>query len=266
MLRAPVFSESWQNEVAEAAANTAFAILAEVPSVASAVALARAVMASMSRLAEGMLARAPAGAVACRRGCDHCCHQSVSVTPPEALAIVEHLQQKARPALARLVARVGDLHLRTAGLSAAKRFSPEFPCPLLEDGGCVAYEVRPLSCRGMNALDAADCATRLRDPEARAAFVEAGFGGRVFIDPIRGAHAISAGVQLALSEIYHLDMRPLDLTAALTMLFRDPVAVRQRWVDGHRVFDEARGGDGLGVSGAGGEVSGAGEDGSSTAC
>ena len=50
-------------------------------------------MAGVSRLAEGFLAKAPPGSVACRAGCDHCCYQVVGVTPPEALAIVDHLKK-----------------------------------------------------------------------------------------------------------------------------------------------------------------------------
>src|SRR5436190_11388156 len=200
-LRAPVFREDWQNELVAGAASTARAATAGAPNRASAVALARGVMDAVSRLLAGLLARAPAGAVACKAGCDHCCFQAVSVTLPEALAIVEHIDATwTADDRQALRGHLAERHAATRGLSAAERFSPQHPCPLLDrrDGSCRIYEVRPLSCRGMNALDADECARRLRDPEARRAFVAGGQGGRVFREPIAAVQAVSAGLQLAL--------------------------------------------------------------------
>ncbi|WP_437308203.1 YkgJ family cysteine cluster protein [Sorangium sp. So ce388] len=243
-LRSPVFREAWQNDVATAAANTAYAVLRDEPSVDGAVELARNAMAALSRLAAGLLARAPGGAVACRAGCDHCCYQAVGVTPPEALAIADHLRTTLPDAeLARVAQRVSEGHERTRDLPSAERFSPDHPCPFLESGRCSIYEVRPLSCRGMNSLDAGECATRLRDPEARAAFLARGVGGRSFMEPIRAFHAISAGLQLGLSELFRLDMRPLELTAAVHLLLTGPGSLAGAWLRGERPFESARGAD-----------------------
>ncbi|MDC0677580.1 YkgJ family cysteine cluster protein [Sorangium atrum] len=243
-LRSPVFREAWQNDIAAAAANTAYAALRGEPSVDGAVELARDAMAATSRLAAGLLARAPDGAVACRAGCDHCCHQSVGVTPPEALAIADHLRSTLSDAeLARVAQHVSGCHDRTRSLPSAERFSPDHPCPFLRSGRCSIYEVRPLSCRGMNSLDAGECATRLRDPEARAAFLARGVGGRSFMEPIRGVHAISAGLQLSLSELFRLDMRPLELTAAMHLLLNGPDSLADAWIRGERPFESARSAD-----------------------
>ncbi len=249
-LTRPVFKETWQNDVAAAAANTAYALLRDAPTVGRAVELARNVMASMSRLSEGLLAQAPAGSVACKAGCDHCCYQSVGVTAPEALAIFDYLERSlSEPEFAEVAAHLSEAHERTRGLSPAERFSPEHPCPFLRDGCCSIYEVRPLSCRGMNSLDADECAQRLRDPEGRAAFLRDGFGGHSFMEPIRGFHAISAGIQLGLSELFKLDMRPLDLTAVMTLLLNGVDSLADEWVRGKRPFESARGGDSTGERG-----------------
>lgn len=249
-LVAPVFAETWQNEVALGAANTAHAVLRGAPSSERVVELARNAMAATSRLADGLLARAPEGAVACKAGCDHCCYQGVGVTPPEALAIVEHLRQTRSDAeLQRVTAELADRREKTRGLTSAERFSPEHPCPFLSSARCTIYEARPLSCRGMNSLDANDCATRLRDPDARAAFIATGVGGRSFLEPIRAFHAVSAGLQLGLSELYELDMRPLDLTAAVHLLLTEPASVVEAWLRGGSPFDSARGSDSTGHAG-----------------
>lgn len=240
----PVFQEAWQNEITTAAANTAYGLLQGKATLDGTVRLARSAMAATSRLAEAMLARAPAGTVACKNGCDHCCYQSVGLTPPEALAIAAHLRQNlSQEELARVSAHIASCHERTRRLTAEERFSPEHPCPFLQAGSCSIYEVRPLSCRGMNSLDANECRARLRDPEIRAVFVEGGEGGHSFMEPIRGFHAVSAGLQLALAELYGLDMRPLELTSAMHLLLNEPASLASEWLDGKRSLEAARGGD-----------------------
>ena len=246
-LTGPLFDEGWQNEIAAAAAATAHGTLVRETSPESIVALAHATMAAASRLIDGLLARAPAGAVACRAGCDHCCYQSVGVTPPEALAIFDHLSRTLSDAeLGRVAANVAAHRARTRGLSTAERFSPSHPCAFLDtaSGRCTIYAVRPLSCRGMNSLDAGECETRLRDPVARAAFLASGVGGHSFMEPIRAFHAVSAGLQLGVAELHGLDMRPLDLTAAMDLLLNGPPSIPDDWIAGGTPFEPALGGDG----------------------
>ena len=124
-LRAPLFQEAWQNELVAAAANTARGMLQDRPSLARVVALAQNAMAAASRVADGLLAQAPAGSVACQAGCDHCCHQTVGLTAPEAIALFDHLQRTRSGAeLEELAQRVARSYERTRGLSANERFSP----------------------------------------------------------------------------------------------------------------------------------------------
>jgi Fe-S-cluster containining protein len=243
-LASPVFRNDWQNDLVAAAANTAYALVRGEPNVERVIELGRNAMAATSRLADGLLARASEGAVACRAGCDHCCYQSVGVTPPEALAILEHLRQTlTAEELTAVGAHVAQVHQQTRGLSAAERFSPAHACAFLTEGSCSIYDVRPLACRGMNSLDADECARRLREPEARRQFLAKGFGGHSYMEPIRAVHAISAGLQILLSEFYNLDMRPLELTAAMHLLFEAPDAVASAWLEGGPSFESARGGD-----------------------
>jgi Fe-S-cluster containining protein len=242
-LAAPLFNQEWQNQIAAGAANTAHTACGGKPTLAGIVALARDAMAATSRMADALLARAPAGAVACRAGCDHCCYQSVGVTPPEALAIFDHLSNRLSDGeLARLAAVVAARRAETRGLSAAERFSPAHPCVFLDAGRCTIYEARPISCRAMNSLDAGECERRLRDPDARAAFVAAGLGGHSFLEPIQASHAISAGLQLALSELHGLDMRPLDLIGAMDLLLNGPQEIPDDWIGGESPFQSSYGG------------------------
>ena len=239
-LKSGVFDTEWQNELVVSAANTVFAALGHKPTLERIVEVTRRAMASTSELINGLLARAPAGTLACRAGCDHCCYQVVGVTAAEALTIFDHLQ-RTRTAEQResLRARVRESYERARGLSSAERFSPEHPCVFLEGGACSIYEVRPLSCRGMNSLDATECESRLRDPEARAAFLAKGHGGRSFMEPIQAFRAISAGLQLGLAELYHLDARPLDLTSAMHLLLESATSLGSAWVAGQKPFEPA---------------------------
>lgn len=247
----PVFVEDWQNRLTAAAANTAYAILRDERSVRSAARLGKAAMESTSTLVGGLLARTPPGSVACHAGCDHCCYQSVGVTPPEAIAIHAYLVETwTLPRLTSLQARLGPFVEQVRGLTSDERASPELPCPFLEQGTCTIYEVRPLACRGVNSLDAEACRRYLHEPAARAAGASADAGGHLLIAPIRAFNAISAGLQLGLAEQFGLDMRPLDLAFSLELLFRSEAEVTEtsgglqgRWVAGEPSFASARGGD-----------------------
>jgi hypothetical protein len=239
-LTAPPYDERWLNETVAGAANTVFGVLGPEPALEQVVEAARRLMALTSQLVTRLLTLAPEGAVACSSGCDHCCHQVVGVSAPEALAIFEHVQgTRSAAELAELTAHVQMLRERSRGVPSRERFSPEHPCVFLDRGRCSIYEVRPLACRGANSLDAADCEKRLHDPEARAAFLERGHGGHCYVEPLHAFRAVSAGLQLGLSELYRLDSRGLDLTAAMSVLFRDGEAAAAAWLRGAQPFEEA---------------------------
>jgi len=243
-LSQPLFEAAWQNDVALAAAGTSHALLADDYTFAGAAEVGKSAMVGASKLIDGALAQSPDRPPACRAGCAHCFYQAVGVTPPEVFAIYDHLRAT-RPAgeLGAVVARVRDADDRTRGLAAADRLSPDHPCPFLEDGRCSIYEVRPLSCRGTNSLDAAACERNLRDPVAHAAFVAGTASVPCYLEPIRAFHAVTAGLQIALDELHGLDVLPLELTAAIRILADDPDGVPARWLGGKDPFAAARGGD-----------------------
>lgn len=257
-LAAPVFAEDWQNRLTLATANTAFGLLRQERSAASASHLGKKAMDATSTLTSSLLGRAPAGALACRPGCSHCCHQRVGVTVPEALAVASTLVATRTAAeLRELRTRIERAYAATRGLTRDERNSPKHPCPLLEDGLCSIYEVRPLACRGVHSLDEQACSSRLHDRERRAAYERGELPGHSFVEPVRAVHAVSAGLQLGLHEGFGMDMRPLDLTAALFLLLggsapsepasepaSELAAARvQGWLDGLPTFAEALGGD-----------------------
>jgi hypothetical protein len=167
------------------------------------------------------------------------------VLAPEVFAIYHHLQAShTAAALDATANRIREADDKTRNMTSAERLSPELPCPFLESEQCSIYEVRPLACRGKNSLDAALCERTLKDPDARAQFLAGTLPVPSFLEPIRAFHAVSAGLQLALHELHHLHVSPLELTAAMRLMVDDPSTVAQRWLAGEDPFKEARGGDG----------------------
>jgi hypothetical protein len=64
-----------------------------------------------------------------------------------------------------------------------------------------------------------------------------------FLEPIRAVHAVAAGLQLALAELHRLQVLPLELTAAVRLVFDAPEAMAEAWLAGQDPFEPARGGD-----------------------
>ena len=62
------------------------------------------------------------------------------------------------------------------------------------------------------------------------------------MEPIRTFHALSAGLQLGLADLYGLDMRPLDLVAAMDLLLNGPETISDGWSRGEPAFEPAVGG------------------------
>jgi Fe-S-cluster containining protein len=243
-LSQPLFNDQWQNDVALASANTAHGIMGQHRTLEAAVELGKNAMAGTSKIADGALGLSQERSPACQSGCAHCCYQAVGVSAPEVLAIYQHLKSTRSGAeLEKVAMRIRSADDRTRGMRASERLSPELPCPFLEHESCSIYEVRPLVCRGKNSLDADACEKSLKDPGARARFLEGEFAVPCFLEPIRAAHAVTAGLQLALHELHGLRVEPLELTAAMRVLLDDPAPVSTAWLAGGDPFAEAQGGD-----------------------
>jgi hypothetical protein len=101
----------------------------------------RALVAKVEAFTSSAFARRSAD-MACRRGCDGCCHAWLTVSPVEA-AEMEALLSSLEPTRRAAIAERGKLQL-------AREAAQESParCAMLEaDGSCAVYEARPLVCR-----------------------------------------------------------------------------------------------------------------------
>lgn len=90
--------------------------------------------------------------VSCKRGCNACCHLVTWATPTEAKGIVEHLERDPlrRQYLHDVVmprAREQAAMLRDETMTHRRWHDEQRACPLLLDGSCSVYRLRPIVCR-----------------------------------------------------------------------------------------------------------------------
>jgi Fe-S-cluster containining protein len=171
---------------------------------------------------------------ACTAGCAWCCRMQVSVTLPEAAAIVAHVQAHCdAETQATLKQRVSDVARQVAGLSIPAYFQANVSCAFLTpDNRCAIYAARPVRCRGYYSADAAACAAPYASPEG---VVSAG-DLTIPIDPFAQGHAsgVQAGIKHGCAAA-GLDGRTQELHAAVRAVWDDPKLVG-RWVTGGRAW------------------------------
>lgn len=91
---------------------------------------------------------------ACRKGCAHCCHISVTISAVEAAVIGR--QVGVRPAQPRKAVKLQSIQALQGALAEVQAISARAettPCPFLVDNACSIYEARPMACRLLLNLD-----------------------------------------------------------------------------------------------------------------
>ena len=183
------------------------------------------------QLEQTVEAHPPRQTVACRMGCDHCCHLYVSATAPELLAIAEHVAAWPPERRDALRSRLADALPATRGLSPVERVGLGLPCPMLEDGLCGIYPVRPLGCRAYASFDAAACDRSTRERDARA---------QIPVPKInmRSRRLLSHCLRAALAD-RGLDGNSYELIEGLSRVLETPDA-DARWAAGEGVLAGVR--------------------------
>ena len=166
-------------------------------------------------------------AVACAKGCSHCCHAWVSATAPEVLYLAKRIR-KAGSAAA--VERVRAAYLATRDYDFGVRHLHPHPCPMLEADLCSVYDWRPAACRFASSADANACFRALRQ-----------LLGATIPVPMRhmkarGVYEIAMVIALHQAELPH---RYYELNDALTRALSHDDA-EAAWLGGEDVFAGAR--------------------------
>jgi Fe-S-cluster containining protein len=165
----------------------------------------------------------------CKPGCDYCCHQLVAAAATEVIAIARYILESCSPA------EIDDYKSRALTYAAHYKESggplTRLPCPLLRNGLCSVYEVRPFPCRGYTSLEVGRCKASFEHPEEK-----------VFVPGISGfsdtSGSIFAGHQQGLHDC-KLNPYAVNLGLGLAILLADPTAA-ERYLGGEDVFESAR--------------------------
>jgi len=171
--------------------------------------------------------RSRMAAVECRRGCAFCCHVNVTVTPLEAVRLAVALAEGRVPRRLEAIFSAAEL---MEGRDAEGRQALRAACPLLVDGACSVYEIRPLACRALLSQSAARCEER---------FQATGSGRRStdlpsLVTPRLIAAGFVSGEMAALQDL-GLAGHLVELTQSLALLLREPGTLA-RWLGGEDVF------------------------------
>jgi Fe-S-cluster containining protein len=167
--------------------------------------------------------------IACRAGCNFCCHLRVMVYPHEAIALFRYLNSQipkeqadgVRERLIENAARIGKLDREGGG-------STRIACAFLVDGKCSAYEVRPAACSGYHSLSREKCEEGYNNPS----------GSRDGIPVLKAlryvAAAVDDGMDEALAEA-GLGGARVELQTAVAALIRNPALIG-RWRSGRELL------------------------------
>ncbi|HKI89440.1 MAG TPA: YkgJ family cysteine cluster protein [Draconibacterium sp.] len=102
----------------------------------------------------------------CKKGCSWCCHQPVFALSYELDYLNNYIskhfdKQKQDEIRKRAKAKKQKLN----SLGEKDILNSKFPCPLLENGACTAYEVRPMACRIYLSTNVKTCLDFFHKPE-----------------------------------------------------------------------------------------------------
>jgi Fe-S-cluster containining protein len=101
----------------------------------------------------------------CKLGCSWCCHQSVFALTHEVLVLVDYLHRKFSPEIVAEVERKAIKKAQiTRKLTNRELLKHNKPCPLLHNGACMVYPVRPMACRIYLSSDVKTCEDRYKRP------------------------------------------------------------------------------------------------------
>lgn len=180
-------------------------------------------------LTDEFLASDPAGPsirsrIACAKGCSHCCHANVEVTIVEAIAVAERVATDQA---------LSDAILATApkvdGMPPWMRYDLRIPCPLLRDGACSIYDVRPRVCRAHVSYHVALCEEVLTSGNSRGLAPMVTFGW-----PRTVSKAIGHGITGALAH-ERVQSSTVEMSVAVETILKTPATV-ERWLRGAPVF------------------------------
>lgn len=170
------------------------------------------------------------GKHACKAGCAFCCHTAVTVAPPEAFKIAQHLVDNYQEdEVERVRKRLTENAALASGMTRAEYIAKNIPCAMLtDDGNCRVHSVRPLACAGFLSSSKEKCEAEFKHIANREAVPTDKFA-------MLAGLGVSYGLKDACKE-FGLDAEFYELHHAVQRALEAVNGV-QRWADGEKVFD-----------------------------
>ncbi len=171
-----------------------------------------------------------AGEIGCSNGCSHCCQLRVVAFPHELIAIYLHIKfsfTKARSDAA--IARVKSQFAKIKDMSMEQHFVTNVECPLLENGRCSVYEVRPIACAGYHSVTEERCRYSNEHPE----IVGTETGGIPMVLEIQDSSGAQVGAISQVINAHNDDVTQYELIRGLNAIAVDP-SVNQKWMRGRK--------------------------------
>lgn len=109
--------------------------------------------------------------VHCAEGCEWCCHQPVFALSFEMVYLSRFIETNFDTETKNEIKLRAENKVKTFGfLSEPELLNAKFPCPLLENGACMAYSARPMACRIYLSSDVKSCLRFFNMPEDKNIF------------------------------------------------------------------------------------------------
>jgi len=84
----------------------------------------------------------------CKKGCEWCCHQPVFALDYELKYLKDFISRNlSEETQIEIKRRAGNKNDKLSLLKEIDLLNAKYPCPLLENGACIAYQARPMACR-----------------------------------------------------------------------------------------------------------------------
>lgn len=103
--------------------------------------------------------------VDCRHGCSHCCYLRVEAYAFEVNSIVHYVNTELNSKTRNLIKDALQKQFNVIRkMSEGEHLHTNVQCPLLVNGKCAVYPVRPVSCASYHSLDEQKCKKSYDDP------------------------------------------------------------------------------------------------------
>ena len=167
--------------------------------------------------------------VDCKKGCAHCCHQSVFVLPQEAFFLLKHIEtSKSKEAGKKLISNIIEKDKKTAPMKVREFLGLTDPCPFLENNVCSVYEARPVACRLFQSMSVSSCIEERLYPLNMKKFA------RLYELPLRAGRMLNEGICAYLQE---KGLKPIEwIIESTVQKINDDNKIIDTWLSGKDVF------------------------------